>query len=361
MLLLEKSYMLGGLATAGIVTYYLPLCDGMGNQVSFGIAEELFRMSVEYGAEDLYPKAWLEGGNCEEKKNDRFQVQFNPQFFALNAEKLLLESGVKLLYGAFAVSTKTDNGKIAYVIIEGKSGREAIKINRSVVDTTGDADMVYMSGEDFELFGQGNILAAWYYGFGNGRYGLNVCGVADIPDADKKRYDQVELLVNRRFKGIETEELSEMMMLSHHSSMEDIKKKRKEVSDFVPVTISTIPQVRMTRRVSGIYTMTTEDEKNTFADSVGVFSNWKKRGPSYELPFSALYGRKIKNLITAGRCISANDAMWDVTRVIPVCAVTGEAAGVGASMTDDFANIDIFLLQKRLREKGVKISKAEIF
>ena len=49
--LFEKQYMLGGLGTAGIVTIYLPLCDGVGHQVSFGIAEELFRLSILHGAE----------------------------------------------------------------------------------------------------------------------------------------------------------------------------------------------------------------------------------------------------------------------------------------------------------------------
>ena len=360
-ILLEKSFMLGGLATAGIVTIYLPLCDGIGNQVSFGIAEELFRMSIEYGAERLYPRAWLEGGTKEERAKDRFEVQFNPQLFAMNAEKLLVQSGVRILYGASAVSVKNEDGKITHIVIEGKSGREAIKVNRSVVDTTGDADIVYMSGEDYELFGQGNILAAWYYSYGDGKYELNMCGAADIPEEEKKRYDEVKPLVERRFKGLETEELSEMMMLSHRSAMDNIKRKREKVSDLVPVTVPTIPQIRMTRRIAGVYTMTTADENSTFADAVGVFSNWKKRGPSYELPFSALYGKKVKNLITAGRCISANDAMWDVTRVIPVCAVSGEAAGVASAMTDDFAGIDVSLLQNSLRNKGVKTSKAEIF
>ena len=37
--LVEREYILGGLGTAGIVTIYLPLCDGMGRLVSFGIAE----------------------------------------------------------------------------------------------------------------------------------------------------------------------------------------------------------------------------------------------------------------------------------------------------------------------------------
>ena len=37
--LIEKQCFLGGLATSGLITIYLPLCDGKGHQVSFGIAE----------------------------------------------------------------------------------------------------------------------------------------------------------------------------------------------------------------------------------------------------------------------------------------------------------------------------------
>ena len=32
-MLLEKQYMLGGLGTAGLITIYLPICDGLGHQV----------------------------------------------------------------------------------------------------------------------------------------------------------------------------------------------------------------------------------------------------------------------------------------------------------------------------------------
>ena len=59
-ILLEKQYVLGGLGTAGLVTIYLPLCDGYGKQVSFGIAEELLRLSIAMGPEDRYPANWLE-------------------------------------------------------------------------------------------------------------------------------------------------------------------------------------------------------------------------------------------------------------------------------------------------------------
>ena len=48
-LLVETSYILGGLATSGLVTEYLPLCNGLGRQVSFGICEELIRLSAKHG------------------------------------------------------------------------------------------------------------------------------------------------------------------------------------------------------------------------------------------------------------------------------------------------------------------------
>lgn len=47
--------------------------------------------------------------------------------------------------------------------------------------------------------------------------------------------------------------------------------------------------------------------------------------------------------------------MWDITRVIPVCAVSGQAAGTAAAMFDDFTNADVELLRKKLVSDGVKI------
>ena len=70
-LLLEREYTLGGLATLGLITIYLPLCDGRGNQVIYGIPEELLKLSIKYGAEQNYPAAWLEKGRVEERISTR--------------------------------------------------------------------------------------------------------------------------------------------------------------------------------------------------------------------------------------------------------------------------------------------------
>jgi len=47
--LLEKTIVLGGLATGGLVNIYLPLCDGRGTQVLFGMAEEFLHLAIHYG------------------------------------------------------------------------------------------------------------------------------------------------------------------------------------------------------------------------------------------------------------------------------------------------------------------------
>lgn len=353
-ILLEKTYMLGGLATAGLVTIYLPLCDGMGHQVSFGIAEELFRLSCSMGSEDRHPGNWLDSDDPAQRteKDPRFMVQYNAQLFAILAEQLLQKENVEILYGFYAVSAHKNGDKIDAVVVESKSGRQAIGVT-SVVDATGDCDIGHFADAPTDTFKQGNILAAWYYSHGADGFKLNLLGASDTPDEEKKPDQKKTYLLDRRFTGLDGEELSEMMQLSHFSTMNDIKKKRVADPGLVPCTIATIPQIRMTRKIVGQYEMTLEDDKKYIEDSIGMVSNWKKRGPVYEVPFRALYSSKVKNLICAGRCICSTESMWDVMRVIPCCAVTGEAAGLAAAMTDDFDSLDVKCLQQKLQQNGV--------
>ncbi len=351
--LVEKEFILGGLGTAGIVTIYLPLCDGNGKQVSFGIAEELLLLSVKYGAEDKHPTAWLEDGSLEMRKKQRYEAQYNPHMFALEAEKLLLENGVNILYGTVICSVAKEDNKITSVIVENKSGRSAISVNKSVVDCTGDADICKLSGENTDTFKMGNSLAAWHYSMSISRgLSLHMVGVADSAE-DIAQGKSTTALVKERYSGIDGNELSQMTQKAHEFILKDILKNKKRDISHVPVTIPTIPQIRMTRRLSGVYTLDDKEMHKNFSDSVGLFSDWRFRGPVYELPFSTLYGNKVANLICAGRCISVTDNMWDISRVIPVCAVSGQAAGTAAAMSSDFKTLDVKTLQDTLVGAGV--------
>lgn len=356
-ILFEKQFMLGGLGTAGLVTIYLPLCDGVGHQVSFGIAEELFRLSIKYGAERLYPANWLDGVGSRTEKDPRFEVQYNAQVFAILAEKLLVDAGVDIMYGSYVVATDLENEKISRLHIENKSGRTAYYI-KSVVDCTGDCDIAHFAGAPTSVHERGNSLAAWYYYTDKEGYHLKQLGAADVPNPDPNT--QFKSLVNRRFSGLDGKELSEMTITAHDKLLDDWLKRREEKPETVISTIATMPQLRMTRKIVGEYELKSNDMHKEFSDSVGMVSNWRKRGPIYEIPFKSLYSSTVKNLIVAGRCISTDEELWEIVRVIPCCAVEGEAAGLAAAMTDDFSAFDVSKLQEKLRERNIPLHESDI-
>mgnify|MGYP003300092079 CR=1 FL=1 len=351
--LFEKEYMLGGLGTAGLITIYLPLCDGYGHQVSYGIAEELLKLSITYGAEDRSPANWLDGIGTRTENDTRYMVRYNAQVCAILMEKLLLETGVDIMYGSYVVATDTEDGRIKSLYVENKSGRTAYAVT-SVVDATGDCDIAYFAGAPTETFKEGNKLAAWYYFTDEKGYDLQQLGVLD--EVGKTG----ENLIARRFSGLDGKEISEMICLSHEQTLKHWLKKREGNPSAVISTLATIPQLRMTRRIVGEYELADTEMHKYFADSIGMVADWKKRGPIYEVPFTTLYNKAVKNLIVAGRCTSVNEPLWDSMRVIPCCAVTGQAAGTAAAMTDDFTALDVSKLQEKLVANGVKLHESEI-
>lgn len=356
--LFEKEYMLGGLGTAGLVTIYLPLCDGLGHQVSFGIAEELFRLSIKHGADGRYPANWLDGVGTKTEKDPRFEVIYNPQVFAILAEQLLLSEGVDIMYGSYVVDTAVEDGKIKSLAVENKSGCTKYFI-KSVVDATGDCDIAHFADAACETYQRGNVLAAWHYFADPEGYHLRMHGYADIPEEELEGREQTHL-IDRRFSGLCGKELSEMMALSHEQVLNAFLEQRQKDSSVSLATIATIPQIRMTRKIAGTYQLAYAEMHTRFEDSIGCVSNWKKRGPAWEIPFGTLVSPQIKNLFVAGRCTSVDERLWDVMRVIPCCAVTGQAAGTAAAMTDDISKLNIAKLQNALVENGVMLHLSDV-
>ena len=134
-ILAEKCCILGGLATAGLITIYLPICDGCGRQVSFSLAEELLKLSVKHGAEVDIDENWIKDVPAEVRaKGQRYRCRFNAQMFAILAEQLLVENGVKIMYDTRFCNAVGED-KIDYVIVENKSGRSAIEV-KAVVDAS---------------------------------------------------------------------------------------------------------------------------------------------------------------------------------------------------------------------------------
>jgi len=350
-LLIESGYMLGGLATAGLITIYLPLCDGKGTQVSFGLAEELLKLSVAHGAQCDYPEEWFENAAVKSK---RYETRFDANAFAILSEQLLLKEKVEILYGTTVVSVNTNErkDKIRSLKIYNREGLSEVAAT-NFVDATGDAALCRQAGEKTAVYGDKNLLAAWYYEVFDGEYKLRTFGSSD-------KESSPECYANG-FDATNAKEVSLATIKSHASMLERFLKNGKVSEKHGMATIPTVPLIRMSERLDGAYSLKASDERKRFDDSVGCFASWKEIDKVYELPYSCLTGTKIKNVITAGRCISANDDVWELTRVIPVCAVSGEAAGIACSMGDDLTKIDVTLLQQKIRQKNGKVHLSEIY
>ncbi len=366
--LLEREYGLGGLATLGLITIYLPMCDGLGHQAEYGIVEELLRLSMKHGAEQDYTGLFLSPHSEEARRaGPRMSAQFNPAFFSLELEKLLLELGVDIQYGTLVCGVAMKEGnKVDAVIVENKSERCSIRC-KSVVDATGDSYVIQYAHAGQALYDRGNGLASWYYYIAEGKANLRMYGLSDVvPEENESSNSQADNDMNAtiqgsaRYLGLDGLELSRMVADGHQHMLSDMLAHKAKTPDFAPVTISTIPLLRMTRRLAGAYEMDDSEIRVAMPDSVGTFCDWRRRGPVYELPFRCLYSAAVPNLLAAGRNISVTSGMWDITRVIPVCAVSGEAAGTAAAMADDFPALDVAALQSRLTAQGVRLHCEDI-
>lgn len=91
-LIIEKSIMLGGLATI-FVNIYLPLCDGKGTKVCSSICEELFFDSIKYGYNTL-PNEW-DGGELTRDSDRRYMSIFSPYDFVLALDEKMDECNIE--------------------------------------------------------------------------------------------------------------------------------------------------------------------------------------------------------------------------------------------------------------------------
>jgi hypothetical protein len=77
------------------------------------------------------------------------------------------------------------------------------------------------------------------------------------------------------------------------------------------------------------------------------------------VPYRCLFNCKFDNLLAAGRIASASGDGWEVLRVIPVAALTGQAAGTAAALSVNsgcrVGEVDMNVLQSRLERSGIMI------
>ena len=362
-LLIEKSAIPGGLATLGLIAIYLPLCDGRGKKVIGGIAEELLKLSIKYGYNNL-PDEWERETHLRKNTKKRYQTEFSVPECIVALEEKLLDEGIDILYDTLFSDVVMDKKKCIGLIVENKSGRIMYRC-KAVIDATGDADVFYKAG--VRCIERDNWLSFWSY-----ETNLEAMAKAieekDIKKgillrtygADNTGKGQPE--GERKFRGCDGEEVTEYLIKSRQLALKKLKERDKKSESFL--SFPGMAQMRTTRRIEGVSTLNKDDEGQYFDDSIGCAGDWRKAGKIYEIPYGTLISPNAKNIFAAGRIISSADDAWEVTRVIPVAAMTGEAAGLAAALATesdlDVNEVDIGVLQNRLRENGVIIHEKDI-
>lgn len=137
--------------------------------------------------------------------------------------------------------------------------------------------------------------------------------------------------------------------------------------------------VRGSRQLVGQYILTAQDilERKTFSDTIvhsaypidihnpngeGTASTFMSEwGTYYSVPFGVLYSPSIRNLLVAGRCVSATFEAQAAIRTTPTAGSLGQAAGAAAALVAQagtaVADVDILRLRQVLKEQDAYLDE----
>jgi hypothetical protein len=355
-LLIEKSVVLGGLATLGFIAYYLPLCDGRGKKVTAGIAEELLQTSIKYGYHDLQPQ-WKDGRGAGATK--RYTSIFSPPEFIFALDELITAEGVDLLFDTSFCKPVMEGDRCEAVIAENKSGRIAYRA-KIFIDCSGDADLLYRAGA--KCAEEKNYLAYWFYKTdlklmqkavesGNVKDGISLEGRGSFLQ------DGSYTLGEKEYKGTDAKHITRFILNGRKILQQEITRNLKENGAII--ALPGMAQYRRTRRINGLYCLKESDALKRFEDSIGCTGHWLKPGIVYEIPYRSLVTKEVANILASGRIIASSGDAWEATRVIPSAAVTGQATGVAAALAIKkkctVSELPVADLQKRLQDVGVML------
>ena len=403
-LLVERYGFLGGMGTAGGVTNFAGLYGKVGGemrQVVHGVVDELL--------------ARLEAAGGLNKPQDgmggRIRVRsYDVSAYKCAADPLLLEAGVQMLFHAWAAAVIKEGSRITALVVETKSGRQAIRAN-AFIDCSGDADVAAFAGVPFEVGdGQGSSLfPTTMFRVGHvdapralaavgefkainelmdrareakpGAYDFPREGAILRPQIDPREWranvTQIRNAQGKAMNGVDARELSEGEVEGRRQIREYVRFLKAEVPGFEASSIVDIaPQVgiRETRRIAGLYALEGEDILGSarFEDSIGVNAwpmeihgdgkiEWRfprdEANATNQLPWRMLVPQGgVDNLLVAGRCASMTHEGQSAARASGGCFVMGQAAGTAAAHlggSGRFVDVDARQLQDRLVADGV--------
>ena len=325
---------------------------------------------------------------------------------------MMEEAGVQVLLHTMVVDTVMEGNTVRGVIIEGKSGREAIMAN-TVIDTTGDADVAALAGAGFIKmhestsagmpFGMCGVDMPRLLAFLNEngmvtqlvhadkgsdtddivRLGFELKKIPLFAEFMKKegmwgplglsRHEGDFSFINsaalRAVDATDTVTLSKAEMKLRKQAMTLSRMLKQHVPGFEKAYVSWTPAsigVRYTRVVECEHDMTLDEIVNCkrFDDEVMLYGFHDcapgimiKNAGYYGIPYRAFLPKKIEGLLVAGRMITSTWNAHMSTRNTVSCMAQGQAVGTAAALCAKGGtaprNINVGLLRNTLLRDGV--------
>lgn len=387
-LLVESTGNLGGLGTSGMVPAWCPFTDGE-KIIYRGLAEKIFLEAKK--------------GVPHEPADKLDWVTINPEQLIGVYDRMVSDSGADILFfSRVAAVEMASDDMVDAVVVANKDGLTAYR-PKILIDATGDGDICAWAGAEYlkgdrdgvlqkstlcfsvanvdtkaylegpELHSGHNPDSASVRASLTGRFPLldtHCCHNLVGPGVVQFNANHIEIK-----DTTDPRQLSDAMRLGRQTAdqhLEMLREFRPDVfRDAFIVKTAIIPGIRDSRRVVGDYLFTGDDwrARRTFDDEIGrncYFIDIHKtgvphvhygRGESHGIPYRCLTPKGLRNVLTAGRCISTDDEAYGSLRVMPPCLVTGEAAGVAARMASlsasrDVHSVDVAELRRRLKARG---------
>ena len=287
----------------------------------------MLKRCVEYGPFAV-PEQWggPKGGNpgCVEAKKNRYACCFSPAGFTLTLDKMLAEAGVDLWLDTLIADAHKEGSRIAAVDVVNLSGKIRIR-GKCFVDATGCALAAGLAGA--KVLSEVNYVTPWvlemasdpsFFHFTESLH-VQSFGKLNADYAMEPPYDgrKVTEFVRRGWEMIRTRY--------------DGFSREERIRNY-PVHLPAMPQIRKIAHIDALYNLTESDVGKHFGHSVGATGNWYHPDPGWEAPYESLVPKDLDGLLAAGRCIGAGGYAWEIFRVIPSAALTGEAAGIAAAL-----------------------------
>jgi 2-polyprenyl-6-methoxyphenol hydroxylase-like FAD-dependent oxidoreductase len=325
---------------------------------------------------------------------------------------MMEEAGVRVLLHVMAVETVRENNRVTGLIIEGKSGREAI-LAHTVIDTTGDGDVAAKAGAGF-IKQHGTTKVGMPFGMTNvdmsrlvkfleeqgmvnqlirGDKGSKVDDIIrlgfelrKIPlfreymdktgiwgplgaSLHENNYNYINGTSIPNVDATDTETLSKAEITLRRQVMTLSKMLKEHIPGFENAYVSWTPVcvgVRYTRVIECEHDMSLDEIVNCrrFDDEVMLYGFHDsapkimiKNGGYYGIPYRAFLPKGVENLLVAGRLITS---VWEAhmsTRNTVSCMAQGQAVGTAAALAAKTGlsprQLDTGLLREVLKKQRV--------